>query len=368
MVHGRRPNGLSVSANQAETVKRILIARGWLDRGMRVVRSGGEVLFPLLPEAVGNAGDLGIFGAETIYHRFQPRTARAVSLRTALEGVLSRDDINLIGRSYDVIGGILLIELSDLLQDRRKEIGEALLRWLPVKTVAVKTGPTSGDRRLREIEVIAGSSSLETTHRENGLELSLDLGRVFFNPRLGSERKRVAELSTEDSLVIDMFSGVGPFSILVARMSRRADAKVFAIDKNQRAVDYLIRNARRNRAWNLTAVCGDSGKETPRIARTVGKADRVIMNLPASADAFLAAAVSSLRTGGCLHYYRLMPKDSARARMEEELAQHAQFGTDGFREVEEYSPSRSVYVVDAIMEGRLEEEQNGHRGKPARNR
>jgi tRNA (guanine37-N1)-methyltransferase len=98
-----------------------------------------------------------------------------------------------------------------------------------------------------------------------------------------------------------MFSGVGCFSILIAKTVK--ESKVFSIDVNPIAVQYMEENVRLNRVYGkVIPLLGDS-KDIVN-AQLVGKADRVLMPLPEKALEYLPYAVSALRKqGGWIHYY-----------------------------------------------------------------
>jgi len=348
-----RPNGLKVHARQGEEAKKLLVQLGLLEGSKRILRCDGHLVFPLKEPVEGRLSGLRLPGSELVRCDFRARSSRPGNLQEALGRILSKDDISLLGRSYDIIGRILLIALPTPLLDRKREIGRALLSWVPVETVALKTSAVSGDERVRGLEVLAGKLSLETVHKENGLQFRLDLAKVFFNPRLSAERARVAESSKDDRAILDMFAGVGPFSIAVAKASRCDSATIYALDKNEHAVRYLTENIRLNRAWKVVAGVGDSGVEAPKIARKIGKFDRIIMNLPGSSFRFLPSAAASLKAGGHLHYYRLAPRSTARHQIEDELGAESRFRVADIREVESYSPSKSIFVADAVAENSL---------------
>jgi tRNA (guanine37-N1)-methyltransferase len=133
-------------------------------------------------------------------------------------------------------------------------------------------------------------------HKEYGCQYEIDLARVYFTQRLATERKRIADQVGGGDVVVDMFAGAGPFSILAAKSAR----EVVAIDKNPVAIEYLERNARLNRISNMRIICSDAADAAHDLAHI---ADHVIMNLPHSADEFLDEALTIVKPGGIIHYY-----------------------------------------------------------------
>lgn len=158
-----------------------------------------------------------------------------------------------------------------------------------------------GFDRLREYEVIAGLSNTETVHKEHGRRFNLDLGKVCFSLRLSYEDSRVASQVEEKETVVDMFAGVGPFSVLIAKTHR--DVKVCAVDVNPDALRYLERNVVVNGVLGkVIPILGDARETVPE--RLHGVADRVIMNLPGKAIEYLEAACEATKPqGGVIHYY-----------------------------------------------------------------
>lgn len=98
-----------------------------------------------------------------------------------------------------------------------------------------------------------------------------------------------------------MFAGVGCFSIIIAKHVN--DAKVYSIDVNPSAVQFMAENVRLNRLYGkVIPLLGDS-KEIVE-CRLQGMADRVLLPLPEKALEYLPSAVLALKpSGGWIHYY-----------------------------------------------------------------
>jgi tRNA (guanine37-N1)-methyltransferase len=98
-----------------------------------------------------------------------------------------------------------------------------------------------------------------------------------------------------------MFAGVGCFSIVMAKHSK-VD-KVFSIDVNSVAFDFMLKNVRLNRVQNkVVPVLGDAKKVV--MEKLSGVADRVLMPLPEKAYEYLDYALMALKpNGGWIHYY-----------------------------------------------------------------
>ncbi len=171
-----------------------------------------------------------------------------------------------------------------------------------IKTVIAPISDVEGEFRTRRFRHVAGEVSTVTTHKEHGLRYRVDLEGAYFTPRLGTERLRIAGLVHPADVVLDMFAGVGPFALLLAKRV----ARVIAMDKNPVAVKYLRENARLNKIENIEILEGDANKLA---LPCENMADHVIMNLPHSASLFLHAAIKAAKTGGTVHYYCIAPED-----------------------------------------------------------
>jgi tRNA (guanine37-N1)-methyltransferase len=223
-------------------------------------------------------------------------------LRKVLAERLESWELEILPSSYDVVGDIAIIKISDELRHRIKEIAEAIIQINKhVRTVLNQTSPVSGDLRLRQLEWVMGEKKTETIHKEHGCLFKVDLEKCYFSPRLSFERLRVARQVTPSEVVVNMFAGVGCFSILIAKRSEAC--KVYSIDINPWAIRYAEENVRLNRVSRVVEPILGDAKEVIK-ERLVGVADRVLMPLPEKAYEYIDFAVKSLRPGGgTIHYY-----------------------------------------------------------------
>ncbi len=216
--------------------------------------------------------------------------------------------------AIDIVGDIATIEILPELNLYKSVIGEAVLKTQKnVRTVLAKAGSVGGIYRTREFTLIAGETKTDTVHREHGCQYYVDLTKAYFSPRLSYEHKRVASLVREDETIIDLFTGVGPFAILIAKTHE--NVKLYAIDVNPHAIEFLKRNIRLNRVEaKVNPILGDSKQIVKD--RLSGVADRVIMNLPEKAIEFVDAACEALKpTGGIVHFYSFIDASNSLENM-----------------------------------------------------
>ena len=221
-------------------------------------------------------------------------------LKKALEGILSDKDSKDLVSAFDQIGDIIIVRIPDSLVSKKKIIGKILLEQVKTaKSVFYQSSPVEGDFRTRNLQLIAGEKKTETEYRENGCRFLVDVEKAFFSPRLSTERERISNLVNDDDVVINMFGGVGMFSILAAKKTR---CIVYNIDINPTASKLCEENIKLNKLkGDVISLNGDSSVIINE--QLQNKADRVFMLLHERSDEFLETAISSLKKNGFIHYY-----------------------------------------------------------------
>ena len=221
-------------------------------------------------------------------------------LKKALENILSDEDTKDLVSAFDQIGDIIIVRIPDSLISKKKIIGKALLEQVKTaKTVFHQSSPVDGDFRTRNLELIEGDEKTETEYRENGCRFIVDVEIAFFSPRLSTERERISNLVNEHDVIINMFGGIGMFSLLAAK---KKSCTVYNIDINPVASKLCEENIKLNKLkGNVISLNGDATKIIKE--QLQDKADRVLMLLPERSDEFLDTAISSLKKNGVIHYY-----------------------------------------------------------------
>ena len=247
-------------------------------------------------------------------------------LKQALAGLLSESELNELYSGFDVVGDIALIKIPDSLQAKRNLIGQTILQKIkPVKVVLMQSGPVSGEYRIRKLEHIAGEDRTSTIYKEHSCTFLVDVAKAYFSPRLSTERLRISKLVKEGERVLNMFAGVGIYSIIIAKV--QPECETVSIEINPDAQKNAIENAMINKvSQRVTAILGDA-KEVIKNGG-IGKFDRVLMPLPESAVEYLKDAISVLKaSGGWIHYYTHIHaenKEGATSNSEKDLLERLQ--------------------------------------------
>ena len=224
------------------------------------------------------------------------------NLRVLLADKLEPWEFKLIYKSYDIVGDIAIIRVPEPLKERSKIIAEAVMQiHKHIKTVWCQANAVSGDFRLRGLEFVLGERKTETFHREHGCIFKVDLKKCYFSPRLSYERMRIARQVQPDEVVLNMFAGVGCYSMVIAKHSK--PEKIFSIDINPVAIQYMQENIKLNKVEEKVVPVQEDAKKVIE-ERLQHVADRVLMPLPERAYEYLYYALLALKsTGGWIHYY-----------------------------------------------------------------
>ena len=224
------------------------------------------------------------------------------NMKTVLADKLNSEELKRIYKSYDIVGDIAIIRVPEPQLRYTKLIAEAIMTiHHEVKSVWRQSSSVSGDFRLRKLEHILGKETTETCYREHGCIYKTDLKKAYFSPRLSYERMRIAGLIQRGETVVNMFAGVGCYSIAIAKHS--APMKVYSVDVNPSAFEYLRENIRLNRVEAVVVPLQGDAKEVIEM-ELQNVADRVLMPLPELAYDYLDYARLALKTaGGWIHYY-----------------------------------------------------------------
>jgi len=221
-------------------------------------------------------------------------------LKKSLESILSPEESEELISAFDQIGDIIIVRIPESLLSKKKLIGETLLNEVKiVKSVFFQASPVEGDFRTRNLEILAGENRTQTEYKEFGCRFIVDVANAFFSPRLSTERERIANLVNDGETVVNMFAGVGMFSIMAAKKKR---CTVYSLDINPVASKLCEKNIELNKLLgNVISINGETSKIIEE--QLENKSDRTLMLLPEKSDEFLASAIKTTKNGGIIHYY-----------------------------------------------------------------
>ncbi|MFC6974888.1 class I SAM-dependent methyltransferase family protein [Halomicroarcula sp. GCM10025709] len=265
--------------------------------------------------------------------------------------------------SWAVIGSVVLVDIGD--SPRPAEVGEALLQLHGEADTVLARHGIAGDHREPDVEVIAGTGDTETVHVEHGTRYALDLAEVMFSPGNKAERARMGEAVERDEHVLDMFAGVGYFTLPMAR----AGANVTAVERNPTAFRFLVENTMLNDVSERVEPYRADCRDVVSNLATEQRADRVVMGYyeasapraedsrapPDASHEYLDSALAALAPGGVVHMHEATPEalvfDRPVDRLESAAADAGRsVEVLDTRRVKGYSEGVAHVVVDARVE------------------
>ncbi|OGM02905.1 hypothetical protein A3K72_03630 [Candidatus Woesearchaeota archaeon RBG_13_36_6] len=221
-------------------------------------------------------------------------------LKQALENRLNREELSKLIRSFDIIGNIAIIGIPEELKPKQYIIAKAVLDSNKnIKTVLKKADIHKGEFRIQKLSYLVGKRTKETIYKENNVQLKLNVEKVYFTPRLSTERKRIYQLVKAGEEVLVMFSGVAPFCIVIAKNSKLRI--VYGIEINPNAHKYALENVKLNKLGDkIRLYKGDVRKVVPNLKK---RFDRILMPLPKTGEDFLDIALKASKKGTTIHFY-----------------------------------------------------------------
>ena len=273
-------------------------------------------------------------------------------LKKTLDSLLTAKESDELISAFDQIGNIIIVRIPDLLLPKKKLIGETLLEQVKsAKSVFYQSSSVEGKFRTRDLEILAGDDKTETEYKESGCRFVVDVRKAFFSPRLSSERMRIAELVNDGEVIVNMFGGIGMFSIIAAKKKK---CTVYNIDINPDAVNFCQKNIAINKLdGNIISIHGDASDVIKN--QLENKSDRTLMLLPEKSDEFLSSAILASKNSAVIHYYSHIHADKKidAAKLSEQHyleVTHAKSAILGSKIVRPVGPRFYQTVVDAKIE------------------
>jgi len=204
--------------------------------------------------------------------------------------------------SYQIVGDVLLIKLPKLKPQQKQKIGQVILQLLPYVRTVCEIKEVSGELREPTVSTIAGNGTA-TVHKENDVLYKIDVSKVMFSKGNLSERKRLLGKIKDGETIIDMFAGIGYFSLPIAKFTKAKE--IISIEKNPTAYNFLTDNIALNKITNIIAIQGDckiAARSFP------AKANRILMGYFPGTEEFLGAALWMAKPGCIIHFHNIYPE------------------------------------------------------------
>lgn len=220
------------------------------------------------------------YSAESLFRAFLPDDKEGVS-------------------SFTKTGHIVHVNLREHLLPFKEIIGQILFDKVPgCRTVVNKINNIDNTYRNFQMEILKGEPDMLTEVKENKCIFKFDFSKVYWNSRLCTEHERVVQMIPANSVVYDVFAGVGPFAVPLAKKK----CVVYANDLNPDSFHWLNFNSKLNKVQNCNFHSfnkdgGDFIKNEVKntLPLYLGKKNIfIIMNLPAMGIEFLSYFIGLL--------------------------------------------------------------------------
>lgn len=224
------------------------------------------------------------------------------SIKKTVSSLIPSELVHHLPSKWEKIGSVVIIKLPEELNRYKEIIGKVYAERLGCTTTLNEKGGISGVYRTPVVEVIFGSHQTETMHTENGIRFKVDPQQIMFSSGNMAERRRMATISDPNETVVDLFAGIGYFTLPIAVYSK--PKKIVACEINPLAFDYLCANVVLNHVSSIVEPrFGDNREIAPKDC-----ADRVVLGYLQDPQGFLPVAFACLKNHtGILHYHELVP-------------------------------------------------------------
>ncbi|MDH4123479.1 MAG: class I SAM-dependent methyltransferase family protein [Thermoplasmata archaeon] len=326
---------------------KILLKMNIVDRSLKIERTNTHTMIPLLipdiPEEIVRKYRIKFDHAE---HR--KRSQRKKPFESIRESLLEIGlDRNLLSRfpdKWEMVGDVLIIKLSEDLMGFSQPIAEQYAKILGAKTVLRDLEKIAGQERLPEVQLLIGDET-ETIHIENGVKYCLDVARIMFSSGNIDERIRMASIDFDGKSVLDMFAGIGYFTLPIA--VHQKPKMIFSCEIRQLTYDFLLKNIDLNAVREkVIPFFGDNRSFNPP-----EKVDAIIMGYLKDTKDYLPKALSCLKSGGTIFYHENCPNVLFPGRIIDNLKSAAgdKWTVEilSKRIVKSFSPGVSHVVIDA---------------------
>ncbi len=279
--------GVKTPLSKAQEVKEELIKKDLINLKYKPVKEKDFIIFPVKKNSTG---------FEMVSLDFEKQKEKIKDLKSSLKEDLTSDELEILKTSYDTVGSIAILEIDEELRNVEKLIGKRLLEVNHnIRTVLRKDDKHEGPYRNQKFKFLAGENTTVTVHKENGVLIKVDLAEMYYSPRLGNDRLRIAKDVKKGEIILVIGSGCGPYPLVFSKKSLAH--RIVGVDLNPKGYEFALINKELNKAKNVEFILADGAK----YLKNSEYFNRIVLATPDNSDDFIELAFQKVRKGK-IHY------------------------------------------------------------------
>jgi tRNA wybutosine-synthesizing protein 2 len=273
-------------------------------------------------------------------------------LRDSLKNILNEEELLLLPRGFQTLGNVVILKLNTKLFEKESLIAKEYLKLLPrIRSVYINRGKIAGTfREPEKIELIGGEDNPIVQHKEHDVIYKFDITKIMFSKGNINERKYLASLVKEGEIVVDMFAGIGYFSLPIAKNS--LVDKIYSIELNPESYKCLVENIKINHLEDkIFPINGNCKVEVVKLSTSGIRANRIIMGVFPAPKEYIKEALTLVGDNGTIiHYEGVVENEKYLGLFEEfnEIAKKESYKCElkTYRFVKSYGPNLYHVVLD----------------------
>ncbi|UCC21251.1 MAG: class I SAM-dependent methyltransferase family protein [Promethearchaeota archaeon] len=276
-------------------------------------------------------------------------------LRNSLKNILKEDELLFLPRGFQTLGDVIIIKLNQKLFEKERLIAEAYLNLLPkIRSVYVNRGKIIGTfREPEKIELIGGEDNPIIEHKEHDVIYKFDITKIMFSKGNINERKYLASLVTTEEIIVDMFAGIGYFSLPIAKHS--PVERIYSIELNPESYKFLVENIKINHLEDkIIPINGNCNIEVVKLSKSGIRANRIIMGVFPAPKEYIKEALTLVGDNGTIIHYEGVVENEKYLMLFEEFKKIAKKESykcelKTYRFVKSYGPNLYHIVLDIFV-------------------
>ena len=232
---------------------------------------------------------------------------RSILISRGLDNEKIDDLLDDIPKRWEKFDDIALIPNSSFRKEQWRsiindEFWTKVCQSLNIERLA-RSGEIVGEKRESTVEMLVGNNDW-VIRKENGIKYGYHITQCMFSSGNINERRRMGEIVTENEIVVDLFCGIGYYTLPI--LMKDNVKHVYSCEWNINAIKALKFNLDNNNVKiKCTILEGDNRVTTNGLENI---ADRVLLGLLPTAEESYNVALKCLKEeGGVLHIHGLAP-------------------------------------------------------------